>query len=128
MQKPSLDQWIKEAKQDSSSEQCGMYLFHDGVVRVTPKSKVRFGEEIEKNVRRLCFSYRRELVDAAIRETYRLPGIYYARVWLNEGELSVGDDIMLVLVGGDIRPHVIDALQSLVGEIKNHCVTETEIY
>ncbi len=33
---------------------------------------------------------------------------------------------MLVLIGGDIRPHVIDALQSLVGEIKNHCVTETE--
>ena len=34
----------------------------------------------------------------------------------------------LVLVGGDIRPHVIDALQALVGEIKTRCVTETEIY
>ena len=35
---------------------------------------------------------------------------------------------MLVLVGGDIRPHVIDALQSLVGEIKNECVREEELY
>ena len=43
-------------------------------------------------------------------------------------DMSVGDDIMFVLVGGDIRPHVIDALQSLVGEIKNHCVLEEEIY
>ena len=56
-----------------------------------------------------------------------MAGIVYVRVWLNEGLLSVGDDIMLVLVGGDIRPHVIDALQALVGELKNHCVTEEEI-
>ena len=47
---------------------------------------------------------------------------------LNEGRLELGDDIMLVLAGGDIRPHVIDALQSLVGEIKQHCVVEKEIY
>jgi molybdopterin synthase catalytic subunit len=57
-----------------------------------------------------------------------MEGIRIVRVWMNEGELSVGDDIMYVLVGGDIRPHVIDALQALVGEIKQHCVTETEIY
>ena len=35
---------------------------------------------------------------------------------------------MLVLVGGDIRPRVINAIQALVGEIKNHCVVETERY
>ena len=35
---------------------------------------------------------------------------------------------MLVLVGGDIRPRVIDALQSLVGEIKSECVREEELY
>ena len=67
-------------------------------------------------------------MDAAIAEAKALPGIFTVRVWLNEGELEVGDDIMLVLVGGDIRPHVIDALQSLVGEIKTNCVRETEIY
>ena len=57
-----------------------------------------------------------------------MPGIFYVRVWLNEGRLEIGDDIMLVLVGGDIRPRVIDALQALVGEIKNHCVVEKESY
>ena len=57
-----------------------------------------------------------------------MEGIYYIRVWLNEGELTLGDDIMLVLVGGDIRPHVIDALQALVGTIKNQCVVEQEVY
>ena len=47
---------------------------------------------------------------------------------LNRGTLAVGDDIMFVLVGGDIRPHVIDALQALVGTIKNECVVEQEVY
>ena len=53
-------------------------------------------------------------------------GIGYVRVWLASGELAVGDDIMLVLIGGDIRPHVVDALQALVGTIKNECVSEVE--
>ena len=73
------------------------------------------------------FSYDQAKVDAIIEETYRMDGIGYLRVWLNEGHLEVGDDIMYVLVGGDIRPHVIDALQYLVGRIKNECVVETEI-
>ena len=41
-------------------------------------------------------------------------------------QLEVGDDIMYVLIGGDIRPNVVDALQFLVGKIKNECVTEIE--
>ena len=34
---------------------------------------------------------------------------------------------MYVLIGGDIRPHVIDALQFLVEKIKTECVTELNI-
>ena len=63
-----------------------------------------------------------------MEETYKMEGIYYIRVWLNEGELKVGDDIMYVLIGGDIRPHVVDALQYLVGHIKTECVTEKELF
>ena len=65
-------------------------------------------------------------VEAAVAEAKHMPGIYYVKAWLNEGELAVGDDIMLVLVGGDIRPHVVDALQALVGKLKTECVTELE--
>ena len=103
-----------------------MYLFHNGVVRETPKAKVRLGEETDKTVKELEFSYDETKVERAISETYKMPGIYYVKVWLNSGMLKVGDDIMLVLIGGDIRPHVIDALQSLVGTIKNECVIEKE--
>lgn len=126
MKTPSLDQWIKEAKQDKDAAKCGMYLFHNGVVRETPKAKVRMGEETDKTVKELEFSYDEAKVENAIARTYKMPGIYYIKVWLNSGTLQIGDDIMLVLVGGDIRPHVIDALQSLVGTIKNECVIEKE--
>ena len=127
MKRPSLDEWIAEAKAAIGAAGCGMYLFHNGVVRETPKAAVRSGAEGLDAVKGMDFSYDREKLDAAIARTKQMPGIYYIRVWLNEGRLGVGDDIMLVLVGGDIRPHVIDALQSLVGEIKNDCVCEKEL-
>ena len=57
-----------------------------------------------------------------------MPGIYFVKVWLNEGECKVGDSLMYVMIGGDIRPRVIDALQTLVGTIKNTLVVEREIY
>ena len=107
---PSMDAWLLEAKRHESAPKIGMYLTHNGVVRQSARAKVRQGAE-----------------DTTIADAYKMDGIYYIKVWLNEGELSLGDDIMYVLVGGDIRPHVVDALQYLVGRIKSECVTETEI-
>ena len=127
-QAPSMDAWLKEAKRDASAAGCGMYLFHNGVVRETARARVRDGAENTAAVSGMNFSYDAEKVEKARQAALQMPGISYARVWLNSGALRVGDDIMLVLVGGDIRPHVIDALQTLVGEIKNHCVTEQEVY
>ena len=126
-QVPSMDEWMREAKADASAEKIGMYLVHNGVVRQTAKARVRKGDESAADVCGMQFSYDAEKVDAAIKEAYAMDGIYYIRTWLNSGTLNVGDDIMYVLIGGDIRPHVIDALQFLVGKIKNECVVETEL-
>ena len=124
---PSLDQWLQEAKDHASAPRIGMYLTHNGTVRQTAKAKVRFGEENTREVTGMLFSYDQTKVDAVIADTYKMDGIYYIRVWLNDGELSVGDDIMYVLIGGDIRPRVVDALQYLVSRVKNECVVEKEI-
>ena len=125
---PSIDAWLKEAKAHESAPLCGMYLTHNGTVRQTAKAKVRYGEENTKAVTGMIFSYDEEKVNAVIADAYKLEGIYYIKVWLNEGELAMGDDIMYVLIGGDIRPHVVDALQFLVERIKTQCVIETEQY
>ena len=88
----------------------------------------RKGAENTRPVVGMEFSYDQEKVNAIIDETYKMDGIYYIRTWLAQGQLQVGDDIMYVLIGGDIRPHIIEALQYLVGRIKNECVVETELY
>ena len=124
---PSMDQWLKEAKAHESAPNIGMYLTHNGIVRQTARAKVREGAQDPRPVTGMFFSYDQEKVDAAIADTYQMDGIFYIRVWLNEGKLQVGDDIMYVLIGGDIRPHVVEALQSLVAKIKNECVIEKEL-
>lgn len=125
---PSMDQWLKEAKAHESAPQIGMYLTHNGIVRQSARSKVRQGDPNSRPVSGMVFSYDADLVEDVINDAKKLEGIYYVRVWLNEGQLKLGDDIMYVLIGGDIRPHVIDALQYLVGRIKTECVKETELY
>ncbi len=123
---PSVDVWLREAKADPNSLQEGMFLVHNGIVRQTPKAKVRQGLEDGSIVTGMEFAYDAAKVDAAVAKTYEMDGIFQVKVWLNEGNLQVGDDIMYVLIGGDIRPHVIDALQFLVEKIKTECVTEIE--
>lgn len=124
---PSLEQWLYEAKQRPRASECGMYLFHNGVVRGTAKAQVRQGEASPR-VTGMQFSYDPAKVDTAVERVKKMPGIFHVRVWLNSGSLQVGDDLMLLLVGGDIRPHVVDALQALLDELKSICVKEQERY
>ena len=124
---PSMDAWLKEAKLDENAHRVGMYLTHNGIVRESNKASVRYGEA-ERKVRGMYFSYDDEKLRAVLDEARAMEGIYYINAWLNEGELKTGDDIMYVLIGGDIRPRVVDCLQHLVGRIKNECVVETELY
>lgn len=123
---PSVEKWLREAKEDVMAEDRGMYLLHNGVVRISPKEYVREGKGPKTGVETLAFSYNGGKVLEAIDETGRMKGITHIRVWLNKGSLKVGDDIMYVLVGGDIRPNVVEGLMYLVGRIKNECVTEIE--
>lgn len=125
---PSMDEWLKEAKADPSAANIGMYLVHNGTVRLTSKAKVRFNAKDADNVTGMYLSYDSDKLADAISGTYQMEGIYYVRVWLNSGRLNVGDDIMYVLVGGDIRPNVVVGLQALVEKIKSECVTEEEVY
>lgn len=132
---PSMDEWLREAKLDPDAPMVGMYLTHNGVVRATPKKQVRAVSEEEAaqsaslgEVISIEFSYDAQGLEDAIAEARTWPGIYYVRVWLNEGVLEVGDSLMYVLIGADIRPHAVDALQRLVGHIKNNLVVEKERY
>lgn len=122
---PSMDEWLRQAKTDPLALKEGMFLVHNGIVRQTSKARVH--QEIDDAmVTGMDFTYDAIRVEAAIAQAYKMDGIFYVRVWLNEGKLELGDDIMYVLIGGDIRPNVVNALQFLVGKIKSECVSEIE--
>ena len=116
---------IEKAKAEENAGSCGMYLVHNGTVRETARAQVRGGQDCPA-VTGMDFSFDREKVERAMDEALEKEGILCVKVWLNSGHLQPGDDIMMVLVGGDIRPRVTDALFALVETIKTRCVVEKE--
>jgi molybdopterin synthase catalytic subunit len=111
-------QWIANVKRETSQDKVGMLLLHNGVVRGTSRAgDVVSGMRLDVDDARLL-----TVVEAAAGKE----GVEAVYVWLNRGELTIGDDIMYVLVAGTIRPVVIPALEDLVREIKTTVVTEVE--
>lgn len=116
---PRYETWLEELKSGPDAARIGMYLMHNGVVRGT----TRGGEPVSG----MDLTYDHARLDSILAEIQERPGIYAVKVWINEGSLTVGDDIMRVLVGGDIRENVFGALQEMVRLIKTECVKEREI-
>ena len=125
--KISMDEWLLEAKNSKDADKVGMWLTHNGVVRSTAKAEVREGKASPK-VTAMNFSYDKEKLEAILSKGRALEGVYYLRAELASGKLMPGDDIMFVLIGADTRPHAVDALNSVVGEIKECCVKEEEVF
>ena len=124
---PSPEKWLREAKAAADACGAGMYLIHNGVVRRTSRALVRDGDLSAGDVAGMELYCDEKKLSEAIADCRGMDGISIVRVWVNSGRLKVGDDIMYALVGGDIRPHVIAALETLVDRIKTDCITETEL-
>lgn len=115
---PDVTAWIAEIKARPEAAGIGMLLAHQGIVRGSSRS----GEPVTG----MELGVDRERLAEVLAEAATWPGIVAVRAWVNEGSLAVGDDIMKVLVAGDIREHVFDALQRLVGIVKREVVQELE--
>ena len=124
---PSIEEWLKEGKASENADKCGMFLAHNGIVRATAKAQVREGEQMPP-VAHIEFSYDAAGLEEAIADALTWEGVYFVKAWLNEGVLDVGQSIMYVMIGADIRPRCVDALQKLVTKIKTDLVVEKEIF
>lgn len=113
-----IQKWIEEIKSKSPQDQLGMILVHNGIVRATSKE----GKPVEGMV----LSYDEKRLHDLIAQYKRNDGIVDIKVWINHGTLSIGDDIMLVLVAGRFRTDVLPVFQELIREIKNNVVHEKE--
>jgi len=113
-----IDQWVAEVKKNSDFQDLGMILAHNGVVRATSKEG--------QPVKGMRLSYNKERLESLLAEYRKKEGIVEVKVWINEGLLKIGDDIMYALIAGKRRKFVIPALDEFVSRIKRDVVIEEE--
>jgi len=114
-----IEQWIKEIKKEAPADMLGMILTHNGIVRATAKG----GQKVQA----MNLSYDKAKLAKAVQEFKKRDGIVDIRVWINEGPLSIGDDIMKVCVAGRFRTDVLPVFQELISMIKTEIVREEEL-
>jgi molybdopterin synthase catalytic subunit len=102
-------------------DKAGMILCHNGVVRSTSRDGRR--------VSGLRVSVDHKTLDQIISEQKQKPGIIDVQVEIAEDEdLHVGDDVMLLVVAGDIRENVIAVLTETLNKVKSTVTDKTEFY
>ena len=114
-----IDRWMEEIKLRANPEELGMILVHNGIVRATSKSG--------NPVRSMKLSYDKEKLDSIVLTLKQKPGVVDIRVWINAGDLQVGDDIMFLVVAGKFRTDVLPVFEELLSVIKREIVTEQEV-
>ncbi len=114
-----LNTELARIKKSIDKDELGMVLVHNGIVRGTS----RIGD---RSVHSMELSYDKAKLDKAIEKAKRKNGVKDVVVWINEGKLSVGDDIMYVIVAGDRRSNILKPFEELIEDIKGGVVTEKE--
>jgi molybdopterin synthase catalytic subunit len=113
-----IDDWMREIKENSPPDELGMILVHNGIVRATSKEG--------KPVKGMTLDHDDALLQSILEEYRSKAGIVGIKVWLNGGRLSIGDDIMIVLVAGRYRTDVLPVFEALIRDIKTRVVREEE--
>jgi molybdopterin synthase catalytic subunit len=115
-----LNKMISALKKHPRYHSMGMIASHLGVVRET---SLKGGKVVSIEV-----SFNKNKLDLIINDIENLPGIDKVLVETSDGRLKVGDEIMAVVIGGDIRDHVFPSLIMAVDRIKKEAVTKREIF
>jgi molybdopterin synthase catalytic subunit len=113
-----LNKMIETLKRHPESEKMGMIASHLGIVRGTSRDG--------KMVKGIEVVYDHEAVKRIILDAKKLPGIVEVLVDTREGVLNIGDEILAVAVGGDIREHVFPALVDTVDRLKKEASKKEE--
>jgi molybdopterin synthase catalytic subunit len=111
---------LNRIQKHPESHKIGMIASHLGVVR----GNSRNGKEVNG----IQVDYDQKILNDIINKIKELPGIIDVIVEINEGRLEVGEPILFVAVGGDIREHVFPALIKAVDLIKKDASKKREIY
>ena len=115
-----LNKMIEEIQGHPGSASIGMIASHLGVVRGSSRDG--------RKVTGIEVVYDHNVIGNIVRGIKALPGIIEVLVDTNEGLLDVGDEILAVAVGGDIRDNVFPALIRAVDLIKKDASKKRDIF
>jgi len=112
---------IEKIKKHPDYPKAGMILCHNGVVRSTSRDG--------RKVTGLKVSVNHKRLEQVILENKSRPGIIEILIEIAEDRnLVVGDDVMILVVAGDIRDNVIRVLEDTLNAVKATVTTKTEYF
>lgn len=98
----------------------GMVLVHNGTVR-------GWSRKDKQRVIALEVMPNHDAIAALVQEYSSKPGIFRIVVEARSGRLQPGDDLLFIIVAGDVRENVKPVLAELLERIKAEAVTKREI-
>ena len=118
---PSLEGLVARVKAHPEISRAGMILCHNGIVRGSDRSGA-------KRVRALKVAVDSSAIERIRSWGEEQPGIVTVAIEALAGELHVGDDLLFVVVAGDLRENVFEVTRQVIDRIKAGAVHKTEIY
>ena len=117
----NINALIDQIKQRYDYARVGMILSHNGVVRGTSRDG--------RPVSGLRVKVDREKLKAVVAQHKKRPGITEILVEINaDKDLKVGDDVMALVVAGDVRENVLATLSDTLNAIKSTVTSKTEFF
>jgi molybdopterin synthase catalytic subunit len=116
-----LSDLIEKIKAHPDYPKVGMILCHNGVVRSTSRDG--------RKVSGMRIAADHNKLKKILADNRKKPGILDIQVDIVENQnLAVGEDVMFLVVAGDIRENVISCLRDTLNAIKTSVTLKTQFY
>jgi len=107
-------------KEPLFTQNVGMILVHNGVVRA-------WSRKDKAQVQAIEVTPDFEKIEEIRKEFEQKPGIYKIIIEAKKGTLKPGDDLLFIIVAGDIREHVKPVLAEVLDKVKKEAISKKEV-
>ncbi|MBV5306310.1 MAG: molybdenum cofactor biosynthesis protein MoaE [Desulfobulbaceae bacterium] len=116
-----ISQRIAEMKkQPGFQDNVGMILIHNGVVR-------NWSRKDKSKVTALEVTPDLDKIEAIRQEFLKRDGIFNIAIEAHSGKFQPGDDLLFLIVAGDLRENIKPVLSELLDRVKSEAITKREI-
>lgn len=117
-----ISQAIQKLKERPGfKDNVGMVLIHNGVVR-------NWSRKDHQEVSALEVTPDLNKIEEIRQEYMKSDGIYEILIEAKSGTFQPGDDLLFIVVAGDVRENIKPVLSDLLDRIKSEAITKKEIF